>query len=254
MNTTTKSDNASKTNNKTVFAPLGKYAVVGVIMVSIIVTTAIMLDKQLSTVENEIAAIESEVADLNKTDAETTVVADNDKNTLDTTIATNDLETKDSPIEVTVAEVETSSDQVLVTDTQETISEENLSTEQDAMAAVEKTETAEVVTMSQDTQNRQAQFAMSNNEQQFKARIAAYKVEQKQRMTDMFARIKTLEAQQLDQYKASQAKQIVRLRQQVSNQQEMIEALVLRNKDLFELRAANVQRVQTNREEVLNRI
>ncbi|MFV2005209.1 MAG: hypothetical protein ACC650_08370, partial [Gammaproteobacteria bacterium] len=63
----TENDSSTKntTDNKSVFGPLGKYAIVAVIMVSIIVTTAIMLDKQLNTVDEQIAAIESEVAGLN---------------------------------------------------------------------------------------------------------------------------------------------------------------------------------------------
>jgi len=99
------------------------------------------------------------------------------------------------------------------------------------------------------TQARQQQLAKENQ-----ARIDAYKQEQKQHMTEMFARIKTLESQQLDRYKANQDSQIVRLREQISQQQQMIEALVLRNKELFELRAASMQRGQNNREQVLNRI
>ena len=46
-------------NNKAIFGPLGKYAVVAVIIVGIIVTTAVMLDKQMA-VEEEIAAIEAQ--------------------------------------------------------------------------------------------------------------------------------------------------------------------------------------------------
>jgi len=73
-------------------------------------------------------------------------------------------------------------------------------------------------------------------------------------MTEMFARINTLESQRLDRYKANQDGQIVRLRKQISQQQHMIETLVLRNKDLFDMRAANMQRHQENRKQVLNRI
>lgn len=251
MTTEKKSDNTSKTNNKSVFGPLGKYAIIAVIMVSIIVTTAIMLDKQLSTVEQEIAAIENEVAELSTADTETTIVADESN----TAIVAADSGTEKAANTATVAEVAITSDQAVTTGTQETSSKVEHDTRQEIAATTETTETVETIAANQEsTHNNQAQFAMSNNKQQFKGRIAAYKVEQKQRMSDMFARIKALEAQQLDKYKASQEKQIVRLRNQVSHQQEMIEALVLRNKDLFELRAANVQRIQTNREEVLNRI
>ena len=73
-------------------------------------------------------------------------------------------------------------------------------------------------------------------------------------MAEMFARIKSLESQRLDQYKINQDEQIARLRDQLSSQQQVIDNLILRNKELFEMRAANVQKNQTYREETLNRI
>jgi len=73
-------------------------------------------------------------------------------------------------------------------------------------------------------------------------------------MSDLFARIKTLEAQQLDQYKSNQGKQVDRLRKRVTQQQYLIEELIARNKKWFELRTANVQRSQARREDILNRI
>ena len=62
-------------DNKAVFAPLGKYAVAAVIMVSIIVTSAIMLDKQLNTAEEQIAAIETEAAETFTIGSNTTYTA-----------------------------------------------------------------------------------------------------------------------------------------------------------------------------------
>ena len=100
----------------------------------------------------------------------------------------------------------------------------------------------------------QAQFAMAKRDQERQARIESYKLEQKQHMAEMFSRIKTLEAQQLDKYKASQDKQIERLRQQIARQEQLIEELILRNKDRFDMRAASMQRSQSNRAEMLNRI
>ena len=239
MTTENKTTTKSKTTNQAVFAPLGKYAVIGVIMVTVIVTTAIMLDKQLNSVERNIAAIENEVAALSIND-----------DTI-TTVTTTD--TQETPAVVAVAEVEGQPKQEAITTVQETASIKENSTELDNIATdntMAVAATDEIKTVA----NNQTKQSAENNKQQYVNRMASFKAEQKQRMTDMFARIKALEAQQLDQYKARQEKQIARLRDQISSQQGMIEALVLRNKDLFELRAANVQRIQTNREAVLSRI
>lgn len=51
----------------TVFTPLGKYAVIAALLVGVIVTTAIMLDKPLNSVESQIADLESEAVKLNDT-------------------------------------------------------------------------------------------------------------------------------------------------------------------------------------------
>ena len=81
MTTETPSNNTSPTDNKAIFGPLGKYAVIAVIMVSIIVTTAIMLDKQLNTVDAQIAQIEADIAKVNKQDSNTVEITAGVENT-----------------------------------------------------------------------------------------------------------------------------------------------------------------------------
>ena len=218
--TKTEQNKTSKSDNKAVFGPLGKYAAIAVIMVSIIVTTAIMLDRQLNTVEQEIATIENEVAAM--------IIAD----TTDTAVIVTDETIEEQSPLATVDQ------NVIPTDTDNTTLETIASSD----AAVEANEPT-----------IDSQPAVKNQVQSTD-RIATYKLEQKQRMSDLFARIKTLEAQQLDQYKSNQGKQVDRLRKRVTQQQYLIEELIARNKKWFELRTANVQRSQARREDILNRI
>jgi len=244
-------------NNKVVFGPLGKYAFVAVIMVSIIVTTAIMLDRQLKTTNEQIATIEKEVADM-YTAAADEANASELAATISTTVA--DTEMKQEAAIETVATVTTPAVTETATETGEAATTENMPVQKTAAAPVaikaEQDTTAttaaaqfEMAKTESFIQDRQQQLAKENQ-----ARIEAYKQEQKKHMTKIFARIKALESQQLDRYKANQDGQIVRLRQQISQQQQMIKTLVLRNKELFKMRAANMQRNQNNREQVLNRI
>ena len=230
MTTETTTDSTPKTDNKSTFAPLGKYAAIAVIMVSVIVTTAIMLDKQLNSVEQELAAIESEVASLNNT--ETTALVESNPETKTEQDAVAAVESV--AVESAAVEPETNETQELPTNTQDITT----------TVAVENTP-------SNDTQ---ANAVQNEIEQKADDRIAAYKLEQKSRMADMYARIKTLESKQLEQYKSNQDKQVEQLRARVSQQGHLIEELIARNKDLFELRTANVQRNQARREDILNRI
>lgn len=250
MTTDKKSDQTTTTinDNKAVFGPLGTYAVVAVIMVSIIVTTAIMLDKELNTVEAKIAAIESGVTDIHSddtkniatqetVDAPTVIIAD----AAESIVAEETAKIEIVPIAEPVTEqiVETPSAEVLVA-----VEETPVSSQKEKQVANLATTESEIPAQTDQTQS----------ELENQARIEAYKLEQKQHMAEMFARIKLLESQQLDQYKTNQDEQITRLRNHLVSQQQMIDKLILRNKELFELRAANVQRVQHNREQALNRI
>jgi hypothetical protein len=255
MTTETKLENTTATaetsttenqtaSNKAVFGPLGKYAIVAVIMVSVIVTTAIMLNKELGTVEGKIASIEDEVSELAAADATTSESINTD------TI----ISAKVSEDNVAATTAETTP--VIISSAETTVSSEStkaavfaVTSREVIVADTAPTAKTESTTYESMIQARHAQLASQKQD-----RIDAHKLEQKQRMTEMFARIKTLEAKQLDQYKSHQDTQVERLREQIAIQQKMIDTLISRNKELYDLRAANVQEHQTKREAIINRI
>ena len=254
MTTETKTENKSTpetSDNKTVFGPLGKYAMVAVIMVTIIVTTAIMLDRQLKTVDEQIAAIEEEVADMHTADETNIAELAADAPATATDVAIKEVEviekvaTSEAAIPESVAVVV----EIVETPVAETTIAQQVTAAAETAQSNPATARFEMTAAKDSAQAHQAKMTQKNQ-----ARIEAYKLEQKQHMTEMFARINALESQQLGRYKANQDSQIVRLREQIAQQQQMIEALVLRNKELFELRAASMQRNQSNREQTLNRI
>ena len=273
-------------DNKAIFGPLGKYAVIAVIMVSIIVTTAVVLDKELGTAEEKLAAAENEVAAANAVEEETAKVENSEADALITATVTPEASEVQDTTEL--AEVETGPVDAQVPDDNKTADVQAVETK--VVAAIETSETtatvkealtgsnrnaeqvsssvqtnpaqaaAKIESASTDTktkdsiQNRQPQYGAGNQNKEWLARIEAYKLEQKQHMTEMFARIKSLESKQLGKYKTYQDKQIERLREQIAQQQQMIETLVLRNKNGFNLRAASMQRRQAKREQMLNHI
>ncbi|PCJ86455.1 MAG: hypothetical protein COA54_08465 [Thiotrichaceae bacterium] len=277
MTTETPSKNTATTDNKVIFAPLGKYAVIAVIMVSIIVTTAIMLDKQFNTIDQQVAKIEAEVAKSNAKklkSSEDTALTEVDNIAISAIaepqtsaavevptadvliasktkhIAVTDETQKDSNlvVESTATTIETTKDNTVEINTETTLTT-STSVEQIAQASP-------IAAIKQAHTDRQATLADRNKarEDARQVRIEAFKLEQKKHMTELFARIKVLESKQLEQYRTSQQHQVVSLREQVARQQKMIEALVLRNKDLYKLRSANTQRNQSNRERILDRI
>lgn len=225
-NTSTTAENKTNDNNNK-FGPLGKYAVVATIMVSIIMTTAIMLNKQLDNADEQLAAIETQ-------------------NTAEA------IATEAAPVEVQAVKAP-STEGLLATEitAKKMGSEAIISTQQVSSidAAVIKP------TMRKNSaKDNQAQLATKKRDQERLARFESYKLEHKQHMAEMFARIKLLESKQLDRYKTHQDKQVARLRQQVAKQELLIEALILRNKERIDMRAASMHRSQLNREKMISRI
>lgn len=286
--TTTETTDNKVSDNKAVFSPLGKYAVVAIIMVSIIVTTAIVLDKELSTTEDKVAALENKVAatKTNVVDLPTTTKVENSEaaasiavipETSEAHETTELAEIETEPVNVKASAGETSEAQVLADETKVTAAvetNETITTAKESAAdsgsyteqvsktvqAISTQATANIESVSTDTkaknsaQERQLQSIADNQDKQWLARIEAYKLEQRQHMTEMFTRIRSLESKQLDRYKVHQEKQIKRLREQVAQQQQMIETLILRNQERFDMREASMQRHQKKREQMLNRI
>ena len=256
------------TENKNIFAPLGKYAIVAMIMVSIIVTTAIMLNKQLGTVEEQLAIMEIEVAERNAAISGNTVTTERSEATVSSSAINEEQENaklaKAEAVPVLVQTAEAQAVEAQTTEVQaaevlvatentikETVTEADISTEQTNSTDIALIEPA----MSKNpAQDNQARFTMAKRDQERQARLESFKLEQKQHMSEMFARIKSLESKQLDQYKMHQDKQIERLRQQIAKQEQLIEALILRNKERVDIREASMQRSQSNREQMLNRI
>ena len=349
----------NKTDNKIVFAPLVKYAIIAVLMVSIIVTTTVMLDKQLNSAEHQVVAtIEEEANELKTTEPE--IANDNEASTAitletaakvqqdtakmvktETTIdapaltetatlekaVNTDIET--TKLEAVSASTQNVSQQNIPAVTETAVSTDMEITKQEAVSAsrqniaqknnpalteAETTETAvstdmdatkqEAVSVSTQNASQQntptvtetaantdmdptKQEAVSASTQTIAEENAvavttitteatdlatpsvntnsdldseeqehteALKAEKKQRMTNIYARINALEIQRLDEYKKRQDKQIEHLARQLPRPQQMIDALISRNKELLELRAATVKRNQSNREQRLSRI
>ena len=252
-------------DNKKVFGPLGKYAVVAVIMVSIIVTTAIMLNKQLGSVEEQLAVMENEVAEMNDANTVNAAVNEAVKSEVEEATAETVSEAEET-VEVAEADIapaaKTAEVQAVETPSAETlVATENVTEKAASAAAVSTEQTSPAETVAAEPAidrnaaiDNQFKLEMAKRDQERQARIEAYKLEQKQHMTEMFARIQTLEAQRLDEYKIKQDEQVERLRQQIAEQEQLIEELILRNKERIEMREASMQHSQSKREEMLNRI
>jgi len=316
-------------SNRAVFGPLGKYAIVAVFIVSIIVTTAIMLEKQLGTTEERLAAIQTELhiaensqENTNKDSADTAITSDHDSNTstesTEPVVATStttqtvaafnhttdenitDEQVAISPTAETSAVGETA-DSVstpVVTPVTTTVATKTTTEKTPDNVATAKTATVKTTasvpvvtatiandtsatavtaviapkTVANDTAIKQktikpAHKNLSSEQRiarmkarqekinaEHQARIAAIKDQQKATLSAMFKRIEALEARQVNAYASSQDRQIAALRNQLQRQQGMIDSLIVHNNEMLNTRKVNIERVQQQRQAILNRI
>jgi hypothetical protein len=276
MGTKIQSDNNATTtandNNKVLFGPLGKYAILGVFMVGIIITSVIMLNKQLGTAAEDVAAIKKELSEsrvINTTPSNSVkqaIAADKENTqeagTVELAQTKNDIDDKvtmSSDADVESAEQNTAS----VTEYAEPAvnkTEEVVAQQQTAQISIEPSESNEIksakVTLpaNEMPEAQQRDIVIESRDQQWEDHLLARKQEHKQRLAEFFDRIKSSEFERLEDYKDYQARQIENLREQIARQQKQIEELIERNKESYELREAKIQRYQADRDEILNRI
>lgn len=258
---------------KLILAPLAKYAAVAVIMVSIIITTVIMLDREINTIDQDIASLKAELADANELiEAETnaaetntvseiavdaeSLVADTDATTADE--IDNGSQTVATPVE-SVAAVEMSAS-VEATQTQESSTDTSPATsiEVEVVAKAEDTATA----LSQTTEHiattrpqaHQAPSLAAARNTAHASRIDSLKASMQARIADRNSYLDTLDTKSLEDFKVSQQKMIEMMSQQISRQQDIIEQMRARNQDAYEMRAASIKRMQEARERSLERI
>ena len=238
MSSDKKPENPS--SNIIVFGPLIRHAIIAVILVSIIVITAIMLNSQLYTAEEQISMIEKEIAAYNASDTDriessSTVAVALTKPALINAEIIRATEIKLPAINHISPEVSLIANSPATTPLLKTV-------------AVINNTTPPVSKMVAKTTKKSQHSANS----QF--RLSVYKLKQKHSLTDFFARIKLHEKQRLDQYKSRQNSQVERLRERITRQQQRVESLVVRNNEVYNLRVANTQQNQEKREQILNRI
>jgi len=261
---------------KLILAPLAKYAAVAVIMASIIITTAIMLDRELNTIDQDIASLKAELADANKlieaetNQAETDTVsefadaADDAENLVADTDATTaeEINHGNQTVETAVATanaievnapVETTQTQDSGTDTSPATS-----IAVDVVAKAEDTATAQLQSSEQmvtsSTQPKQTSSQAAATSLTPVSRIDSLKASMQARIADRNSYLDSLDTRSLENFKASQQKMIEMMRQQITRQQGIIEQMRARNQDAYEMRASSIKRMQEARERSLERI
>ena len=246
---------------RVILGPLVKYAAVGLVIVGIIITTAVMLDSQFNNIDREVAALEAELAQAN---TETETVSD----------TTEALQAQAaSGIEIDTA-------QVVVTDTEKQDSSSTDVAQADRTASpaasivAETAATASPVTQAANqpvpvnknladtniAKNVAAEDTIDNSavaDNTTAGNAAAHRVNKNadffdKSFEDLIAErneyLKEMDRVYLEEFKASQEKQLQSMRERLTRQEKRIEEMEQRNQEIYDVRASSVKEMQRMRE------
>ena len=266
--TTQQTSNNNTPNNqpathKEVLAPLATYGVVAIGIVAIIITTAVMLNNELNTIEQDVAQLETDLAAKNAAEAEKqqqTAEAEQPAEPVVAQSAATEPAAQDNTKTVTaqtVAVVAAPTSQPAANDRPATVSTatvaENIGAGINAQQQTANTPS---------TANDNAHIAAINTAKTAEAKHQAFMQEiramMKQRIAEQQTMLKQRDQEHLESYKAAMNKQIEMLQQQIEHTQAMIADIEKRNQAIYQMRAASIEQRSERREaamkEMLNRI
>jgi BMFP domain-containing protein YqiC len=234
-----------------ILGPLVKYAGIGLVMVAILITTVVTLDRQFNDIDREVAELEAQLASAHPAaDSDQTAVNDNalETDAVDETLAEQAAE----PEPALSPAVEVSTNQVTSTDADNKTPEAaavadvsvagttvRLASNEAVDQAVSADQTAVVEQVNQniDSVARPDDFFDKSIEDLIKERNAYLNERDKA---------------YLEEFKASQEKQLQLMRERLARQEQRIEAMEKRNQERYETRAADVMEMQQRRENFLS--
>lgn len=221
-------------DRRVILGPLVLYGLVAFVVSGLIVTTAILIDKEYNQIDKQVTTLHTEIEDQHH--AEQVVEPKPAK-------LNEDIK---GPAVETMAAVDNNIEkatEVKILEVDQSITVATDTAEPEAIAL----EAAPVVTAPEtSTTTKPAQVEDYKTFDPEKRRVA--------RITEHNEFMARKDQEMLSSFKASQAKQIEMLRQHLARQQQRIEALEKRNLETYQMREAAMKRMQKDREQFLNRI
>ena len=234
-----------------ILGPLVKYAGIGLVMVAIMITTVVTLDRQFNNIDREVAELEAQLAaahpaaDADRTAAEAPAVE---------TVAVSETQAKQ------VGESEPTSSPAIESSTNQVTSTD---------AAIQSRETTEVAaasvagTASRPDDNETID-PVGSADQTAVVEQVNQNVDSVARPDDFFdksiedlikernAYLNERDQVYLEELKASQEKQLQLMRERLARQEQRIEEMERRLQERYETRAADVMEMQQRRENFLS--
>ena len=243
--TDNKEEQKQPSDARIILGPLVKYAAMGFVLVSIIITTAVMLDHQFNDIDREVAELQAQLAQANK-DAGREADADTAGSQAEATPAVEAGAVEQKPAVLAVAEV-TEAEKPAATPVVENRVDTAPAVTQ-AVAQVAKTEAT--ITESVAVEDAVAEDVVVENTVAGKtnARDDFLDKSLEQLIAERNDYLKERDRIYLEEFRASQERQLQFMRERFAHQEQRIQEMEQRNQEIYDYRAANIKQRQQRRE------
>jgi hypothetical protein len=212
---------------RVILGPLVKYAAMGLVLVGIIITTAVMMDRQLNDIDREVAELEAQLAQANAaTDSVQTADADEQSSLEPQTAALPAEPAKSTVAEIAVAEKP----------------EANVVNNTVAIPAVAQ---PVAQTTAIETSPVQAVAAETTADDDFLIQP------KEEIIAERNAYLKERDLEYLEAFKSSQDKKLELMRERLARQEQRIKEMESRYQEIYDIRAADMKEMQERRESFL---
>jgi len=219
---------------RVILGPLVKYAAMGLVLVGIIITTAVMMDRQLNDIDRDVAELEAQLAQANTTtDSVQTAEDADEQSSPEPQAAALQAESVSSAIaEITVAEKP----------------EENIVKSTVAIPAVAQ---PAAQTTSIETSPVQTVAAENTVSAETAADDDYFVQPMEEIIAERNAYLKERDMEYLESFKASQDKKLELMRERLARQEQRIKEMESRYQEIYDIRAADMKEMQERRESFL---
>ncbi len=249
----TETDNNEEQNKpsdaRIILGPLVKYAAMGLVLVSIIITTAVMLDHQFNDIDREVAELQAQLAQANMdavVEADADTVAGSQAEATPTVAADA---VQPEPAMPAVAEV-TRTEKPAATP----VVENSIDTAPVVMQTVAREVKAEtIVTESTTVEDAVAEDVVVEDAVANKTNSHPEFFDKSfdELIAERNNQLKEMDRVYLEEFRASQERQLQFMRERLARQEQKIKEMEQRNQEIYDYRAANVKEKQQMRENLL---
>lgn len=235
-------DQKQQSDARIILGPLVKYAAMGLVIVGIIITTAVTLDRQFNNIDQEVAELNAQLAQADHNNAADTAAIVELQAEVAPAVANEAIQKKPEISEVAkVSKAEKPAEKVA-----ENTAIQAPAAEQ-APAQAAETETVSAAA----TVNKAAV-----TEDTVADRTSEYPDYFDQSIEELIAErntyLKEMDRIYLEDFKASQEKQLQSMRDRLARQEQRIVDMEKRNQERYDIRAANMKEMQDRRESFIS--